>query len=131
MNPEEPFFFTDDKYILNEDGDPVPEYNLYAWGDWFEKSGMNRRLKRTEVGDYYVSTVFLGVNYRMFEEGDPILWETMTFEIKESKVDIFGSERMINKEIEDFNGFDRYSTKKEALAGHEEIVEKLKAYIRS
>lgn len=64
-----------DKYIL--DGKtPVPTDDLMAWGRWLETA--DRHVARTEVGDFLVSTVFLGLNHR-WGDGPPLLFETMVF----------------------------------------------------
>lgn len=68
---------TDGKYILDKNGKAKLEKNLYAWASWMENG--NRILKKTEVGKYSVSTIFLGIDYRMGDKGKPVLWETMVF----------------------------------------------------
>lgn len=65
------------RYILNENGQPVAEPDLYKWGSWFEKR--DRILKQEWIGRCWVSTVFLGLDHNYSEEGPPILWETMVF----------------------------------------------------
>ncbi len=97
---------TDGKYILDENGDPKPEYDLLKWSLWFEENGKKRILKQTKIGDdVFVSTVFLGMDYSFSDEPhDPVLWETM----------IFVKDKGDNEE--------RYSSKEEALEGHERIV---------
>ena len=63
-----------DKYIL--DGKiAIPEPNLFAWGEWFEKA--NRRVARDKIGQAVVSTVFLGLDHNHNAAGDPLLFETM------------------------------------------------------
>lgn len=47
------------------------------WAHWYEKG--RRIVKRSTIGPYMVSTVFLGVDHRFDGEGPPILWETMVF----------------------------------------------------
>ena len=65
-----------DKYIL--DGHtPVACDDLMQWGVWFENHE-NRRVAATEKDGIRVSTVFLGLNHN-FDEGRPILFETMLF----------------------------------------------------
>jgi hypothetical protein len=49
-------------------------------------SGMRilaRRVKVDMIEDYIVSTVFLGVDYNVFD-GPPILWETMVLKSKDA-----------------------------------------------
>jgi len=63
------------KYILNDEHEPVPESDLIKWAEWFENVE-NRRVAREDVGDGYVSTVFLGLDHN-FWGGPPILFETL------------------------------------------------------
>lgn len=93
-----------DKYILDENGVPVLETDLLKWGRWFEKS--DRHVARTQVSDdVFVSTIFLGLDHS-FSGGDPILWETL----------IFGGPH--------HGDGSRYTTREDALAGHERFVAK-------
>lgn len=55
-----------DRYILDEQGQPVEEPDLMTWADWMER------------GDVSVSTLFLGLDHS-FGGGPPVLWETMIF----------------------------------------------------
>ena len=48
-----------DKYILDDQGNPMPEPDLHKWARWFEQ-GEFRIVAKTQVGKYSVSTVFLG-----------------------------------------------------------------------
>ena len=78
------------RYILDDSGNPKPEPDLIKWGTWFEKG--NRIVKQDQIGDVWVSTVFLGLDHS-FGGGPPILWETMTFRgdrTKKKKVKIMG-----------------------------------------
>lgn len=93
----------EDKYILNEHGEPVPCEDVLEWGRFF-KNGEARRVAYTDVtDDVYVSTVFLGLDHS-FGGATPILWETM----------IFGGEH---------NGWqDRYTSREDAVTGHARAV---------
>lgn len=64
------------KYIL-VGHEPVPCEDLEEWAHWFETA--DRRVARTTVGAYMVSTVFLGVDHNWMQNGPPILFETMVF----------------------------------------------------
>lgn len=91
-----------DKYILDDDGNPIPCEDLYVWGYWMELKGVRRvGLNEFEINGekISVSTVFLGINHA-FGGGEPILWETMIFGGKEDQYQ------------------ERYSSKEEAIAGH-------------
>jgi hypothetical protein len=69
---------TNDRYILNKQGKPVPEPDLHKWADWME-TGHARVVSRQHVGESIVSTIFLGLDHNYAEEGPPILWETLVF----------------------------------------------------
>lgn len=99
-----------EKYILDDEGNPIPCDDLYEWGRWFETAMREGRkhLKQETVGNYWISTVFLGMNHRHFSDGPPLLWETMIC----NRVDDDIKSRWLDYQ-------DRYSTKEEALAGHE------------
>lgn len=85
------------------------EKNVLAWAAWMELKDNGRIVARTPVKrvpgeDVVVSTVFLGIDHNFDEEGPPILYETM----------IFGG---VHHE-----DMWRYSTKADALVGHEKAV---------
>ena len=65
-----------DKYIL-EGHTPVPCDDLLTWGKWLENREV-RRVALTCVGEYKVSTVFLGLDHQ-YGDGHPLLFETMIF----------------------------------------------------
>lgn len=56
---------------------PVPCEDLLEWGHWFETA--ERRVALTFVGDYEISTVFLGLDHSFLNRGEPLLFETMIF----------------------------------------------------
>lgn len=63
-------------WILDDDGNPV-ECDLMTWARFFAQSDQ-RVVKKTQIGPYEVSTVFLGIDHNLL--GDvPHLWETMVF----------------------------------------------------
>lgn len=66
------------RYILDENGNPRPEPDLMKWAKWFEKQEQ-RRICRTDIGEIFVSTVFLSLDHNFGMNGPPILWETMVF----------------------------------------------------
>src|SRR5215831_8628601 len=96
-------------YILDENGEPVPEYDLHVWSKWFEEH--DRRVALDMVNGYRVSTVFLSIDHNFGVEGKPILWETMIFG---------GSDG-------DECYCERYSSLHDAQEGHKRIVEKLQS----
>jgi len=99
---------SDGHYILDAKGKPVPEPDLLKWARWMETP--TRMIAKTKVnveeGSAEVSTVFLGLDHRFGTEGPPLVFETM----------VFGGP--LDQEQ------DRYSTKAEALAGHQALARK-------
>ncbi len=103
------------KYILDENGYPVEEPDLMKWSRWYENF-KNRNIKQETVGNYFISTVFLGLDHSFdyCENNRPILFETMVFD--ERKKTEHGGSESVEQE--------RYATKVEALKGHQEMVKK-------
>lgn len=97
------------KYVLDGAGNPVPEPDPEKWCLVFDDP--RRLVARSEIGAVAVSTVFLGLDHRFAGDGPPLLYETM----------IFGGAHDQDQR--------RYSTREEALAGHAEMVERLKAEV--
>lgn len=126
METDMTIHLTDDKYVLDEHGNPQKEHDLLKWAQWLETAGQKRVVARTEVGKYYVSTVFLAMDYDLMGHGKPILYETMVFENEAKKEEIFGREMMAHHDLSGDEFFDRYSTREEAERGHERIVEEVK-----
>jgi hypothetical protein len=95
------------KYILDENGDPVPAKDVVEWGKWFETADRVVAKDRLPSG-HEVSTVFLGLDHSFSTDpaAEPLLFETMVFRPgSRSELDCA-----------------RYSTKAEALVGHKEMV---------
>jgi hypothetical protein len=91
-----------DKYILDDDGRPVPCDDLEAWAYWFETAERHVADDMDEgegAARVRVSTVFLGLDHS-WGHGPPVLWESM----------IFGGP--LDGEQQ------RYSSREEALLGH-------------
>ena len=94
------------RYVLDDQGNPVPETDPMVWARWFADVN-KRRLAMTDLpGGGYVSTVFLGLDHG-WSDGPPALWETMVFGVT-------GDETQ-----------ERYTSHDDALAGHEAIVARL------
>lgn len=64
-------------YTLDANNMPVDEPDLLAWGRWLETA--NRIVKQEDVGGYYVSTVFLGLDHSFGGSAAPLLFESMAF----------------------------------------------------
>jgi hypothetical protein len=69
---------TNDKFILDANGEPIPCRELLTWAAWYEEAQKNgaRRVALDVIGNTEISTVFLSLDHA-FGGGPPILWETM------------------------------------------------------
>lgn len=79
------------------------------WAKWYKKH--SQQIDACVVGNYSITTVFIGIDHNFFGKGPPLLFETMVFECKRAAINNFTR---------------RYSTWDEAQAGHDEIVKELK-----
>jgi hypothetical protein len=66
-----------DKYILDESGEPRPCDDSEIWGRWYASA--DRRVAFTQIGDVEISTVFLALDHNFGQGGLAVLWETMIF----------------------------------------------------
>src|ERR1035437_3041909 len=88
------------KFILNGKR-PEACSNLMRWARWIETA--DRHVAKTQIGDIWVSTIFLGLDHNRLGNGAPVLFETMCF---------------IEGDAGDTLPFNRYRTWEEAEAGH-------------
>lgn len=102
------------EYILDKDGNPVPEHDILTWAQWFGTA--DRCVALTMFAWGRVSTIFLGLDRSLcsvLSENppmhEPILWETM----------VFGG-------VLDQNQL-HYRSREEALEGHRAMVKECKA----
>lgn len=100
-------------YILDKDKQPIAcdVTTYFEWHDQLpseNKTGLGYTVIREQVGEAYVSTVFLGSDHR-FDEDKPVLWETMVFWPNEAE------------ELE------RYTSEADAIVGHKRIVGQLRS----
>lgn len=99
-----------DKYIL--EGREIVPVDLMTWAKWFEENFNNRRIAQDQIGPFFVSTVFLGIDHRFIGEGPPIVFETMVFDMR-------GNERQLGEEV----GQWRYETYDQAERGHQIVAD--------
>ena len=104
-------------YRLDENRKPVACENHSEYFEWHRSlpeefaTGIGIQLARTRISDRLsVSTVFLGMDHA-YDAGPPELWETM----------IFGGDR--DEETTRYRSWD------DAIAGHERIVNELRAVV--
>jgi hypothetical protein len=87
-------------YILDEEGNPVITEDVLEWGRMMDDPA--RIVAQDTMGEYYISTVFIGVDTLSdFWGVDPLLWETAVWK---------------------GNTVKRYSSKEAAIDGHIDLV---------
>lgn len=90
-----------------ETGHVRPAIDVFEFGRYFEWAV--RAIERTNITDEIeVSTIFLGIDHNFFDEGEPILFETL----------VFGGP--LDGEME------RYETEADARIGHEEMCDRVR-----
>jgi len=90
-------------YIL-KDKTAVPCEDIRKWGRFLE-DWKTRRVARTNLPDGgFISTVFMGIDHQLDDNGPPLLFETIIFNGNEY-TDIW-----------------RYFTWDEAIEGHQRVV---------
>jgi hypothetical protein len=94
------------QYILDAEGNPIHAPDLLTWGKWLEAADRHIGNWKSPQGTY-VSTVFLGLDHQ-WGDGPPVLWETMIFGGKDDQFQ------------------ERYTSRADALAGHERAVQLVK-----
>ena len=85
--------------------EPYKMHDLLVWGMWFEQA--DRHVAQTTVNDYWISTVFLGMDHS-WNEDEVTLFETMVFDRNHKNGDVMK----------------RYATWNEAAVGHAEMVKR-------
>lgn len=92
----------------DRDGNPLPD-NWMEATDRRSRWATGQRVARSVIGDITISTVWLmGIDHG-FGDGAPVIFETMTFG------DPWNNEMA------------RYSTEEEAMRGHLDVLDRLRA----
>ena len=113
-------------YILDEQGNPVPEPDTIKWATWYEQA--EKHIGDTHIGDIHISTVFLSLPHVSKELGndDIMLYETMVFASEEILAKLLEISETDDRSIISrvFGGIEiqkRYATKEQALQGHKNM----------
>lgn len=132
-------------FYVEVDGVPKPVEKAEEWGIWRETADV--RVAQDDVGPFWVSTVFLGLDHNYHPRGAPLIYETMVFGPPEpyklpeegppdedlaSPWGVMAQSwwEMISRWVAEGRTFrpeqdqQRYSTREQALAGHAEMVER-------
>lgn len=71
--------FEDQFYKLDAAREIVQCSGIDEWAEWTSQNREAHVVDQTNVGMYFVSTIFLGIDLRFFDDGPPILFETIIF----------------------------------------------------
>jgi hypothetical protein len=79
MNDKDYTHYISNHYFVLRGTTPVPCTDTEQWAKEFET--FDRHVNKTDIGEVYISTVFLGINhaFSFFGDVEPILFETMIF----------------------------------------------------
>jgi hypothetical protein len=94
-----------DKICFDRQGNNV---SIEEWGDIHLA---DKIVAQEQVGDYFISTVWIGIDMNYSDEGPPLIFETMVFNRSP------GSEVLGDEE-----GCWRWATEEEAHTGHRMLV---------
>jgi len=92
-------------YILEKENKPVKS-TINQHSEGIEANPDKKVVKQENIGDIFVSTVFLGLDHA-WNSDVPVLWETMIF----------------RGEYDQYQ--DRYTSVEDALKGHKKALELL------
>lgn len=94
-------------YILDENKKPK-KVDSEEYSNWCYSYHNLKKVKQEYIDDFYISTVFLGLDYSMDRSGIPVLFETMIFKKEE---DVYQ---------------ERYTSYDDAVEGHQKAVDLVK-----
>jgi len=102
-------------FLLDIDNNAYPCENFLNWAYEFEILCREDRdiVRRQDIAEFWISTFFLGINFQfdLRANARPLLFETV--------IAYSGNDGLLSK-LDKYQR--RYSTWKEALAGHEEAA---------
>ncbi len=132
----------------NEHFDEINEHGYYdrsgnniSFRDWARLRAYDEkrdagyvRVAEDTVGKYWISTVWIGMNHS-FSAGPPLIFETMVFD-KSAPKPKWPPERDDDSDEYEITSstdldMERYSTEKEAIEGHERMVEKVRLIVEA
>jgi hypothetical protein len=98
--------------FYRRDGTPCPDE--MEWAKQFSRDHAQKRVRETILSNgLWVSTVWIGIDHA-FNNGPPMIFETMVFPSKER----------LGEDLD----MERYATEAEAIDGHRRMVEKWKTH---
>ena len=66
------------RYVLDDDGNPVPEDDAAAWKRFMQDLD-RRRVAVDETERWTVTTLFMGIDHNLVGSGPPMLWKTSVY----------------------------------------------------
>lgn len=99
-----------------------PISDILEWASWLGTHG--RRVGETFIGEYRVSTIFLGVDLNFRDTGLPVLFESMVFGPKIDQVKMLDGTTHTFEESSCYQL--RYHTYDEAEWGHEALCQEIR-----
>jgi len=91
--------------------------NPLTMEEWVQLHSGDKTVAKTQVGEYLVSTVWLGLDHSFSGAGAPLIFETMVFDQTP------GTPRKWSDEL-----LERYPTEAAALAGHDQVVQLVRTW---
>lgn len=106
-----------------KDGTPIPGDDIERAREWsrLKEDQSYSRIGSTRVGQWWVSTVWLGLDHSFGDNDNPVIFETMIFNQSEEKVE----EDLAY--LEEY--CERYCTEEEAIEGHQRAVDSVQYVI--
>jgi hypothetical protein len=65
-------------YILDHERRPVRVSEMLDWARWLEQID-TRHVGDEQIGNVRVSTVFIGLDHSYYDDGPPLIFETLIF----------------------------------------------------
>lgn len=109
-------------YIL-KDKIAIPCGDVSEWSEYMCRA--DRTVAKTQYENIVISTVFLGVDHNVGDEGEPLLFETMIFEDEDYGHPVSFS--LSDKGFSIVGDNKRYSFYGEAEEGHKAICEEIRS----
>jgi hypothetical protein len=101
--------------LYDREGNPI---SVARWDELLGNLDY-KMVRQTQIGPYWVSTVWLGLDHNYFGDGPPLIFETMVFGITrdDPALDTLGPDIDVR----------RYFTEEQAIEGHEEMCTLVRA----
>lgn len=75
-------------YTLDENKNVIPTDDILKWGE-FRENYDNMIIKQDTIKEFFVSTVFLGIDHGFGNSRKPVVFETMIFPPESKSMEVF------------------------------------------